>query len=106
MSKKNSSVNLKTGFKYIKDLEDVYLNFKKKLDKINKKKYLAAISGGPDSLALAALTKAYAYNKKTEFFYVLVDHNIRKKSSQEAKEVKKLGLIGIDLIGEDGWDTL
>ena len=36
MSKKNSSVNLKTGFKYIKDLEDVYLHFKKKLDEINE----------------------------------------------------------------------
>ena len=48
------------------------------------------MSGGPDSLALAALTKAYAFDNKSKFYYVLVDHNIRKGSNQEAKEVKKI----------------
>ena len=90
MSKKNSSVNLKNGFQDFSDLSSVYLNFKKKLKKINKKKYLVAVSGGPDSLALAALTKAYKYQNKTNFHYVLVNHNIRKNSNQEAKKVKKI----------------
>ena len=71
MSKKNSSVNLKNGFKDFNDLSSVFLNFKKKLDFINKKKYLVALSGGPDSLALVALTKAYTYQKKVKFYYVL-----------------------------------
>ena len=90
MSKKNSSVNLKNGFKDYKDLSAIFLNFKSKLNSLNKKKYLVAVSGGPDSLALVALAKAYTFLKKTKFYYLLVDHNIRKNSGQEAKKVKKL----------------
>jgi tRNA(Ile)-lysidine synthase len=90
MSKKNSSVNLKNGFKDLKDLSSIFLNFKKKLDNLNKKSYTVAVSGGPDSLALVALSKAYSNLKKTKFSYVLVDHNIRKNSSKEAKQVKNL----------------
>ena len=90
MSRKNSSVNLKNGFKDYKDLSPIFLNFKNKLNSLNKKKYLVAVSGGPDSLALVALTKAYTFFKKSKFYYLLVDHNIRKNSSQEAKKVKKL----------------
>ena len=90
MSRKNSSVNLKNGFKDHKDLSSIFLNFKNKLDSLNKKKYLVAVSGGPDSLALVALTKAYTFCKKTTFYYLLVDHNIRKNSGQEAEKVKKL----------------
>jgi len=90
MSRKNSSVNLKNGFKDYKDLSAIFLSFKNKLDSFKKKKYLVAVSGGPDSLALVALTKAYTFFKKTRFYYLLVDHNIRKNSSQEAKKVKNL----------------
>ncbi len=90
MSKKNSSVNLKNGFKNFKDLSYIFQNFKNKLDRLNEKSYTVAVSGGPDSLALAALSKAYSHIKKTKFSYVLVDHNIRKNSSKEAKQVKNL----------------
>ena len=90
MSRKNSSANLKNGFKDHKDLSSIFLNFKNKLNSLKKKKYLVAVSGGPDSLALVALTKAYTFCKKTMFYYLLVDHNIRKNSSQEAAKVKKL----------------
>ena len=90
MSKKNSSVNLKNGFKDFKDLSTIFLNFKYKLDRLKKKNYTVAVSGGPDSLALVALTKAYSYTKKIKFHYVLVDHNIRKNSSKEAVQVKNL----------------
>ena len=90
MSKKNSSVNLKNGFANSKDLSNIFFNFKTKLNKLNKKSYVIAVSGGPDSLALVALTKAYYYEKKTRFHYVLVDHNIRKDSAKEAKLVKQL----------------
>jgi tRNA(Ile)-lysidine synthase len=90
MSKKNSSVNLKNEFKDFPDLSNLFLNFKNKLDSLNKKNYAVAVSGGPDSLALVALTKAYFYNKKTKFYYVLVDHNIRKNSAKEAKQVQNL----------------
>ena len=90
MSKKNSSVNLKNGFKESKDLSKVFQNFKSKLDKLNKKNYLVAVSGGPDSLALVALSKAYAVHKNSKFYFVLVDHRIRKNSALEAKKVQNL----------------
>ena len=90
MSKKNSNVNLKNGFKDFKDLSSIFINFKNKLDLLNKKSYTVAVSGGPASLALAALTKAYSNIKKIKFKYVLVDHNIRKNSAKEAKQVKSL----------------
>ncbi len=90
MSKKNSSVNHKNEFKEFKDLSIIFLNFKNKLDTLKKKKYVVAVSGGPDSLALVALTKVYANYNKTKFYYALVDHNIRKNSNQEAQKVKQL----------------
>ena len=90
MSKKNSSVNLKNGFKESKILSDIFSSFKRKLDFLNQKKYLVAVSGGPDSLALVALAKAYSFYKKSKFFYVLVDHNIRKNSGKESIKVKKI----------------
>ena len=90
MSKKNSSVNLKNGFKDFKDVSSIFLNFKNKLDNLDKDKYVVAVSGGPDSLALVALTKSYSFFRKTKFYYVLIDHDIRKNSDKEAQKVKKL----------------
>ena len=90
MSKKNSSVNLENNIKDFKDLNNIFSNFKNKLDTINKKKYLVAVSGGPDSLALVALTNEYKNSKKVKFHNVLVDHNIRKNSYKEAKKVENI----------------
>ena len=68
-----------------------YFNFKSYLDKfIKKKTFLVAVSGGPDSLALTALSKIYSNEKKKKIFFVLVDHGIRANSSKEAKAVKSL----------------
>ena len=90
MSKKNSNVNLKNRFENFKDLSQIFLSFKDKLDNLNKKSYLIAVSGGPDSLALVALSKVYTNYKKTKFHYVLVNHNLRKESEKEAIKVKEL----------------
>ena len=90
MSKKNSNVNLRHTFLSNKEIADIFLSFKRTLDDLNQKNYLVAVSGGPDSLALAALTKAYSNNNKSKFKYLLVDHNLRKNSNQEAKKVKEL----------------
>ena len=90
MSKKNSSVILKNNFQDFKDLSNIFVNFRNKLDLLNKKSFVVAVSGGPDSLALVALTQFYKLYKKTKFEYLLVDHNIRKNSHQEAKKVKNL----------------
>ena len=87
---KNSNVNLKNQIRDFGELSDIYKNFKKKLKTFKKNSFVVAISGGPDSLALAALSKAISTESKIKFFYVLVDHKIRKNSSSEAKKVKYL----------------
>jgi tRNA(Ile)-lysidine synthase len=80
---KDLSSNNKTSF--------IYSNFKSKLeDSVKKNTFLVAVSGGPDSLALSALSYAYSKEKKIKTFFVLVDHGIRSNSSKEAQNVKKL----------------
>ena len=67
MSKKNSNVNLEDLFNNKRELLKVFQNFKKKLSKIKDRNLLVAVSGGPDSLALTALTKLYKIEKKKIF---------------------------------------
>ena len=50
---------------------------------------MVAVSGGPDSLALAFLTKIYSIKKKLISKYIIIDHKLRKESSKEANDVKK-----------------
>ena len=90
MSKKDLNAILKAGFKGHKEFSEIYLNFQRKLNTFKKKLFLIAVSGGPDSLALTALSKAYSYNNNCKIFYVLIDHKLRKNSSKEASLVKKL----------------
>ena len=90
MSKKNSNVILKNEFKNYVDLSYIFTALNKKLNSFKKRTFLIAISGGSDSLALAALAKAYSYKNKCKIYYALVNHNIRKNSSSEAQSVKKL----------------
>ena len=69
----------------------IYSNFKSQIDtSLKKNTFLVAVSGGPDSLALSALSQAYSIEKKTKAFFVLVDHGIRVNSSKEAHDVKSL----------------
>ena len=64
-----------------------------------KESFIVAVSGGPDSLALAFLTKIYSikYNLKCRYF--IVDHRLRKESTIEAKKVKKI-LQDLDIKSE------
>ena len=48
------------------------------------------VSGGPDSLALAFLTKIYSIQHNLKSRYFIVDHKLRKESTEEAKKVKKI----------------
>ena len=90
MSKKDLNAILKNGFKNQDEFSEIYLNFQKKLNSLKNKFFLIAVSGGPDSLALTALSKAYSYNNSCKIYYVLVDHKLRKNSSKEASSVKRL----------------
>ena len=91
MSKKDLSVLKLKEFNLNIRNSLIYSNFKLYLEKsIKKKTFLIAVSGGPDSLALTALSKIYTNEKKNKVFFVLVDHGIRLNSSKEAKAVKSL----------------
>ena len=68
----------------IKNLIDL---FDKKLDISSN--FAVAVSGGPDSLALAYLSKIYSIKKKLKIKYLIVDHKLRKNSTNEAKNIKK-----------------
>ena len=89
MSKKDLSVLKNKKFNLDNKASLNYLNFKSHLKKIIKKKtFLVAVSEGPDSLALKALSKTYLNENKNKVFVVLIDHGIRLNSSKEAKSVK------------------
>ena len=63
-----------------------------------KESFAVAVSGGPDSLALAFLTKVYSIKHNLNCKYFLVDHKLRKESTYEALKVKKtLDSFGIKL---------
>jgi|TARA_B110000881_G_C18554235_1_gene505897 tRNA(Ile)-lysidine synthase len=91
MSKKDLNVlNLKSKILKDKKILNIYSIFKKNLNFITNENITIGVSGGPDSLALASLVKMFQNEKKIKVFFVLIDHGIRKNSSTEAIQVKKL----------------
>tara|TARA_B100000780_G_scaffold278561_1_gene252533 strand:- start:246 stop:1295 length:1050 start_codon:yes stop_codon:yes gene_type:complete len=89
MSKKDLSVRKRKNLDSSKKLSLIYSNFKSQLEKtIKKQSFLVAVSGGPDSLALTALSYEYSIEKKNKVHFVIVDHGIRKNSKKEASAVK------------------
>ena len=73
-----------------KKINKIFKKFKNYLEKNGKKKIKigVAVSGGPDSLAFAFLTKFYLLINKLDAKFFIVDHKLRKNSSKEAKLVK------------------
>ena len=71
-----------------KKISKIYNEFSNSL-KI-KEDLAVAVSGGPDSLALAFLTKCYSLKNKIKVKYYIVNHKLRKESSLEAETVKKI----------------
>ena len=100
MSQKNSSAVIRIPKILQKKLNNkkiskIYRKFEKNLNLNNN--FAVAVSGGPDSLALAILAKIYAVKKKLISKFFIVDHKIRKESSQEAKLIRrKLSSVGIN----------
>ncbi len=93
MSLKNLSVSSKTRKFLFKKLNDrrilkIYNNFESSLN-LNKN-FIVAVSGGPDSLALAFFSKIYSIKKSLKVKYFIVDHKLRNNSSTEALFVKDL----------------
>jgi tRNA(Ile)-lysidine synthase len=71
-----------------KNISKIYNEFSSSL-KV-KEDLAVAVSGGPDSLALAYLTKCYSLKNKIKIKYYLVNHKLRKESLLEAETVKEI----------------
>ncbi len=93
MSLKNLNATIKIPRQLKKKLDNlrinkIYNSFEKTL-KI-KENFAVAVSGGPDSLALAFLAKIYSIKNKIVSKFLIVDHRLRSESTKEAKLVKKV----------------
>ena len=93
MNLKNLSAQNKKHKKILSQLNQkkifkIYNEFSLSL-KINEN-LAVAVSGGPDSMALAYLTKCYSLKNKIKVKYYIVNHMLRKESSLEAETVKKV----------------
>ena len=93
MSLKNLSVKIKIPKLLENKLENkrikkIYNEFEKSLNIDDN--FAVAVSGGPDSLALAFLSKVYSIKKKLISKFFIIDHKLRKESTQEAKFIQKL----------------
>jgi len=68
-----------------------YKNFKSIIFKyIKTKSFALGVSGGPDSLCLAYFGKIYSSEFNNKVHILIVDHKLRKESSKEALQVKKI----------------
>ena len=93
MSLKNLSAKTKIP-KHLKSylenkrINQIYKKFENSL--ILNESFAVAVSGGPDSLALAFLAKIYSLKKKISSKFFIVDHRLRSESTNEAKLVKNI----------------
>ena len=85
---KSKFLNIFKGKINNRKVKQVYKRFEKSLDDIDK--FVVAVSGGPDSMALAFLSKIYSLQKKAIVRFFIVDHKIRPESTKEARTVKKI----------------
>ena len=58
-----------------KKVTQIYKKFEKSFK--DKEKFVVAVSGGPDSLALAFLAKIYSVKNRITSRFLIVDHKIR-----------------------------
>ena len=93
MSLKNLNASSKIHKQLLNKLRDkrIYKIYNKFEDNLNlNNNFTVAVSGGPDSLALAFFSKIYSIKKSLKVKYFLVDHKLRNNSSVEALFVKNL----------------
>ena len=95
MKRKSLSAKKKTRNFYLTKLKDpqlqrLYKVFSNNLDSLNisNKKIMIGLSGGADSLSLLFFSQCYALKNKIKLYPVIIDHKLRKESSNEAKNLK------------------
>ena len=92
MRRKNLNVaRLRDVIIHDKKISAIYLKLKSILSKFKKNKsFVVAVSGGPDSMALALLSNLIRTENKYRVYFILVDHGLRANSVKEALKVKKI----------------
>ena len=95
MKRKNLSAvkraKYKNFFKGNLQVNKIYKIFRKKMNQnIGKSNFAIGVSGGADSLCLAYLSKIYSSEFKNKIHTLIVDHKIRRESTQESHKVKKM----------------
>ena len=88
LSAKNKIPSLLRNKLNNKKVNQIYRQFEKSFK--NKDKFIVAVSGGPDSLALAFLAKIYSIKNNILCRFFIIDHKIRSESTKEAIYVKNL----------------
>ena len=93
MSLKNLNVTTKIPKHFENNLKNkkinqIYKRFEKRLNISDN--FIVAVSGGPDSLALAFLSKVYSIKKRLIAKFFIVDHKLRPESTKEAKKVQNI----------------
>tara|TARA_A100000164_G_scaffold193876_1_gene172057 strand:- start:712 stop:1779 length:1068 start_codon:yes stop_codon:yes gene_type:complete len=95
MKKKSLNVKKKVHKKLLSYLKNNKINknyrqFLKNINSVsNNNKFTAAISGGPDSLALAFFLKCYSLKTNKKCTFLIINHNLREGSNDEAIKVQK-----------------
>ena len=93
MNPKNLSVKTKIHKFLLRKLQDkrinkIYKQFEKSI--VVDQNFAVAVSGGPDSLALAFLAKIYSIKKHLKVKFFIVNHKLRRNSTAEAQYIKRL----------------
>ena len=95
MKKKSLNVKKKVHKKLLSYLKNNKINknyrqFLKNINSLsNNNKFAAAVSGGPDSLALAFFLKCYSLKTNKKCTFLIINHNLREGSNDEAIKVQK-----------------
>ena len=71
----------------LRKLYNVFSNNLASLD-VSNKKVMVGVSGGVDSLSALFFSQCYAIEHKVKLYPVIIDHKIRKESTNEAKNLK------------------
>ncbi len=97
MKKKSLSVKRKKHNNFLLNklrflkIKKIYKELEKSLNiYLNEKKIAVGVSGGPDSLSLCYFTTCYALEHNIKVYFYIVDHKLRKNSTNEAVKVKSI----------------
>jgi tRNA(Ile)-lysidine synthase len=95
MKRKSLSATKKTLNFYLTKLKDpklhkLYKLFSNNLTSLDvgNKKIMVGVSGGVDSLSVLFFSQCYAIKHKAKLYPVIIDHKLRKESTNEAKYLK------------------